>query len=138
LKNISEKVLHALSFSVVKKRFDTFDLGGLDAEALWLAIRNNISEFQEISDWVDILNGYVAPLANPEDQEFLKVAFSVLPAFPWGGDTWNQWTQKVKEVTGRNGRELYLPLRMRLTGRKNGPEMQHLMPLFQKPIIEIT
>ena len=36
----------------------------------------------------------------------------------------------VKDATGRKGKELFLPLRLALTGRDHGPEMKDLLPLI--------
>jgi len=36
----------------------------------------------------------------------------------------------VKRETGRKGKELFMPLRMALTGRHDGPEMKVLLPLI--------
>jgi len=40
---------------------------------------------------------------------------------------WKAWTNAVKEKTGCKGRELFLPLRVALTGMQHGPEMSHVV-----------
>ncbi len=40
---------------------------------------------------------------------------------------WKSWTSGVKERTGCKGRELFLPLRVALTGMMHGPEMSHVV-----------
>ena len=41
--------------------------------------------------------------------------------------SWKLWTGAVKENTGCKGRELFLPLRVALTGAQHGPEMSHVI-----------
>jgi glutamyl-tRNA synthetase len=36
----------------------------------------------------------------------------------------------VKEKTGRKGKELFMPLRLALTGREHGPEMKTVFALL--------
>ena len=47
-------------------------------------------------------------------------------------NSWKNWTDQVKERTGRSGRELYMPLRMYLTGSEKGPDMNKLFPFLEK------
>ncbi len=58
-------------------------------------------------------------------------ALTLLPPKPWTHDTWAQWTETVKQATGRKGKGLYRPLRRALTGLDAGPEMADVMPLLQ-------
>ena len=44
--------------------------------------------------------------------------------------TWGDWTSSIKDETGRKGRDLFMPLRLALTGQAHGPEMQTLLPLI--------
>ncbi|MDB0033199.1 hypothetical protein N9E67_02920, partial [Amylibacter sp.] len=39
---------------------------------------------------------------------------------------------EIKEVTGRKGKALFMPLRKALTGVEHGPDMSKLLPLLQK------
>jgi glutamyl-tRNA synthetase len=66
---------------------------------------------------------------NP-DREFLNASLAVLPSSPWSHDTWGEWTAKVKDSTGRKGKELFMPLRLALTGLDHGPELKLLLPLI--------
>ena len=53
-----------------------------------------------------------------------------MPPDPWSDETWDEWTGKVKELTGRNGKELFLPVREAFTGLSHGPEMKKLIQLL--------
>ena len=72
------------------------------------------------------------PIARAEglDAAFLSAALACLPPEPWDHETWGAWTAKVKEATGRKGKELFMPLRLALTGLEHGPELKFLLPLI--------
>ena len=50
---------------------------------------------------------------------------------PRSTETWKNWTQAVKDQTGRKGKGLFMPLRKAVTGMERGPEMGDVMPLMQ-------
>jgi len=56
----------------------------------------------------------------------------MLPDPPYAADTWANWTNAVKDATGRKGKTLFMPLRKAVTGLERGPEMADVMPLLQK------
>ena len=62
----------------------------------------------------------------------MKVAAQLLPEEPFDISTWNKWTSEIKIKTGRTGKELYMPLRLALTGQTKGPELMYLMPLLKR------
>jgi glutamyl-tRNA synthetase len=72
----------------------------------------------------------ITPPDLASDAAFIKAALGVLPAEPWGADTWKTWTTAVSDATGARGRALYQPLRLALTGEDHGPEMAALLPLL--------
>ena len=59
----------------------------------------------------------------------------MLPSEPYNIDTWDEWTNLIKEKTGFKGKELFMPLRIALTGKEKGPELKYLLPLLSKEII---
>jgi len=72
------------------------------------------------------------PVVADEDRAFVKQAFAMLPEPPYSDTTWGDWTNAVKEATGRKGKQLFMPLRLAVTGHQRGPEMADVMPLMQK------
>jgi glutamyl-tRNA synthetase len=125
---LNARLLHTMSHEAVRDRLA--EMGISDAEALWLAARENISKLSEIEDWHRIVTGPVEPVIAEEDRAFLDQARDLLPAEPWDGDTWKTWTSALKVETGRKGRGLFLPLRLALTGRADGPELRSLLPVL--------
>ena len=57
------------------------------------------------------------------DRDFAEKAASLLPPEPWDGSTWKTWTDAVKARPARKGSALFMPLRLALTGREDGPEL---------------
>jgi glutamyl/glutaminyl-tRNA synthetase len=52
----------------------------------------------------------------------------LLPPEPWDGATFGRWASALKQETKRQGRALFHPLRLALTGRENGPELARYCP----------
>ncbi|WP_339950144.1 glutamate--tRNA ligase [uncultured Albimonas sp.] len=133
LGGLSEKILHAMSYAEAAPRLAGLGIEGAQGEALWAAVRANLTRFDEIAEWRDLLSAGVAPAVAPEDRDFVAQALAALPPRPWSEATWGEWTGALKAQTGRKGRALFLPLRRALTGRDRGPEMAALMPLMTAP-----
>lgn len=129
LMRLNSKILHNTPFDDVVVRLANMGLEDIE-EDFWHAVRPNLIRLDDIKDWWQVANGPVEPII--EDNEFTSVAASLLPAEPWDGDTWKNWTNAVKEATGRKGKELFMPLRQALTGMNHGPELGELLPLIGK------
>jgi glutamyl-tRNA synthetase len=124
LNQLNAKLLHMLPWDAVKHRL-------LDqTEAFWLAIRGNIEKFSETEFWDDVIQQDLKIEPAAEDVEFIATARAALPAEPWDGSTWKQWTDTLKASTDRKGKSLFMPLRMVLTGMDHGPELAALLPLI--------
>ena len=86
--------------------------------------------FPDIAEWSKLLTGPVEPVIAAEDRDFLALAKAMLPPEPWDETTWSAWTNAIKAATGRKGKALFLPLRLALTGRPDGPELKSLLVLL--------
>ena len=128
LEALSARTLHRLPYAAVADRLTALGVGGPDAEALWLAVRGNLQRFDEAAIWRQVVEGDVQPIV--EDAEFVRLAASCAPEGVWDQSTWGAWTKRLKELSGRRGRELFHPLRLALTGREAGPELAALLPLI--------
>ncbi len=124
LKALNSRVLHILPYSAVRERLRLDEQG----EALWLAVRPNVNSLAEVNDWWQVVRGSIEPVIA--DEALLETARRLLPPEPWDQGTWRRWTQAIAAETGARGRKLYLPLRLALTGREKGPELQALLPLI--------
>jgi glutamyl-tRNA synthetase len=128
LDTLSARTLHRMPFADVKDRLRALNLPDNRAEAFWLAVRGNLARFDEAAVWRPVVEGEITPVI--EDPEFLRKAAAILPDEPWHASTWGVWTGRLRELTGRRGRDLYHPLRLALTGRDAGPELAALLPLI--------
>jgi glutamyl-tRNA synthetase len=132
LLTLNHSLLHAMPFSEAQDRLAVLGVTGDKAEPLWLAVRGNIDKVQDAVTWWRIINEPLpeAPDLGDEDREYVRGAFDLLPEEPWDRSTWQQWTTAVKEATERKGKQLFLPLRLAMTGRSSGPELAELLPLI--------
>jgi glutamyl-tRNA synthetase len=123
LAHLSARTLHMLPYAAVRDR-----LPAGFSEALWLAVRGNLSTLADATDWAEVAGGSLAPVL--EDPAFLQEAAAHLPPEPWSETTWKSWTSAIAAASGREGRALFHPLRLALTARETGPEMAKLLPLI--------
>ena len=128
LEALSARTLHQLPYTAVASRLAQLGVAGPDAEALWLAVRGNLSRLDDAAIWRQVTEGDVAPIV--EDADYLNLAASCAPDDPWDQSTWGAWTTRLKEASGRKGRALFHPLRLALTGQEAGPELAVLLPLI--------
>lgn len=124
---ITTRLLQDKAFAAIKPRLDAMGLSAID-ETFWLAVRANITSFDDIGHWWQVAQGAVDPIID--DADFLEQAASLLPEGPWNTETWSQWIEQVKGKTGRKGKLLFMPIRKALTGMEHGPELAPLLPLI--------
>ncbi|MDI7774796.1 glutamate--tRNA ligase [Asticcacaulis sp. EMRT-3] len=118
LMRLNAGVLQAMSYAEAKPR-----LAALDAdlgELFWETVRPNLHKFADITEWVAVVKGDIAP--RIEDPAFAARALELLPA-DYGRESWQAWTAAIKEATGAKGKALFMPLRQALTGMDHGPDM---------------
>ncbi|MDF7774231.1 glutamate--tRNA ligase [Sphingomonas sp. AOB5] len=125
LAGLNAKIVHQLGFEAVASRLPA----GM-TEAAWEAIRPNLSTIAEAADWWGVVEGPVASVPAEEDRDFLAKAAATAAGIDWSADPWAQLTAALKEITGRKGKPLFLPLRRALTARDHGPDMAALLPLI--------
>lgn len=126
LERVNAAVVHGLPYSAVAHRLPE----GMDA-AGWEAVRPNLSHVQDAAEWWRVVTGPIEPPAlEGEDRAYLAQAADVLATLEWGHDIWKTLIEALKDVTGRKGKNLFLPLRQALTGMDHGPDMAALLPLI--------
>lgn len=126
LAGLNQKIIHLLPYEAVSGRLPE----PITAE-IWPVIRPNIATLNEAPDWLPVLGGEIAaPALEAEDRAYLAQAAEALAAMTFGDDPWHALTSALKEVTGRKGKPLFLPLRRALTGLDHGPDMAALLPLI--------
>lgn len=129
LERLNQKLLHQLPFADVKKLLEVRGMGSIDAN-FWEAIKANLTTIDDAKDWWEVLHQPITPVVAAADSEFIAVASSSLPLGEWNESSWDALVNAVKEKTGRKGKELFMPLRLALTGREHGPEMKVVFALL--------
>jgi glutamyl-tRNA synthetase len=129
LRGLNAKLLHMLPWEAAKDRL------GYGSEAFWLAVRGNLEKLSDAKIWHGIIIGKVTPVVGGEDREFVSASAKNLPAEPWDSTTWKTWTDALKTSSGRKGKQLFMPLRLALTGLDHGPELAALLPLLGRETV---
>ncbi|MGH6760192.1 MAG: glutamate--tRNA ligase [Phyllobacterium sp.] len=129
---LNKHLIHTMSFDDVRERLANIGIDGSRAEPFWLAVRGNLDRVADAAHWWNIVSSGTKIESNlaAEDLVFAREAFDLLPSGPWDRTTWKSWTDSVKTRTGRKGRQLFMPLRLALTGVESGPELADLLPLL--------
>ena len=131
LETLNARIVHAMDFATVRERLG--DIGGM-TQAAWLALRDNVSRLSQLVPLYEDVVVNANPIIADEDRDFISLARETLPDEPWDEKTWGQWTGLLKEKSGRKGKALFLPLRLALTGRHEGPELKALLPVLGRKV----
>ena len=124
---LNARILHNSDFSALGDRLAEF---GVTDPSVWQALKDNVSRLSDLPGLVRLITGPVRPKIAEKDRDFISLAARLLPEEPWDEQTWKHWTSAIRQESGRKGRALFLPLRLALTGRPDGPELRSLLPLI--------
>ncbi|PZP86791.1 MAG: glutamate--tRNA ligase [Azospirillum brasilense] len=127
LERLNQKLLHQMDFAAVETLLAARSAGHITPE-FWTMIRGNLTSLDETKEWWTLVQEPITPTIN--DKEFTDVAATLLPSGEWGAGSWDEFVAAVKEKTGRKGKELFMPLRLALTGMEHGPEIKVLFALL--------
>ncbi|RDW14087.1 glutamate--tRNA ligase [Paracoccus thiocyanatus] len=128
---LTREANQALPFDRVRARIDALGVPADLAERFWRVASQNITRLDDLAGWWDIFSQGAEPQIDPEDADFIAQAMTLLPPPPYTDATWGEFTNAVKQATGRKGKGLFMPLRKALTGQAHGPDMSEVMPLLQ-------
>ncbi len=122
---LNHRILSHYSFEMVKNRLQNMGLDKV-TEEFWQMVRGNLNILPDIKYWYDVCFSDIKTVVAVEDRNFLKEAAGCLPT-DLSVDSWSDWVNKIKEKTGRQGKQVFLPLRLALTGVDKGPEVKFLL-----------
>ena len=102
-------------------------------------LRGNLLFPSDAGDWLPVLRGELAPL-SAEDGTVLAEAGpaffeAALAAYREAGTDFGALGRELKQRTGRKGAALFMPLRIALTGRHDGPELAALLPAIPPALV---
>ncbi|MBR2033706.1 MAG: glutamate--tRNA ligase [Alphaproteobacteria bacterium] len=113
--------VRSLPFAKVKDRINV-------DEEFWNSVRGNLNTVADVKVWEQICRQKVKP--QIEDIELTSCGAELLPPEPWGAETYSTWVAELKKASGKNGKNLFHPLRLALTAAAEGPELKILLPLI--------
>ena len=88
----------------------------------WEAIRGNLDRLEDARDWWEVCRRPLQPIVS--DRELLAAAAELLPPDLGDEPASRPGSRRSRPRTGRKGKALFQPLRLALTGREHGPELQ--------------
>ncbi|QOD38298.1 glutamate--tRNA ligase [Candidatus Wolbachia massiliensis] len=119
---LNSKVLQQMPFEVVKERLNQV---GVDSPEFWYFIRNNIERFSEVAKWWQICKSNIEPVIL--DKELAKVVLNALPQGNCNENTLSEWVAAIRQTVDIKAKDLFMQLRLALTGTEIGPELAKLL-----------
>ncbi|HEY0748500.1 MAG TPA: glutamate--tRNA ligase [Steroidobacteraceae bacterium] len=109
-------------------------LGAGDSTQFIDLVRHNVVLPADAIPWREVVRGELAPL-RAEEQRIVEAAgaefFAVaVEAYERSNTDLKVLTSILKERTGRKGADIFMPLRVALTGQAHGPELALLLKLM--------
>lgn len=123
VEQVNARLLHKLDFADIASRLPE---GATEQD--WLLLRGNLERLSDFAGWLAVLHGDIdPPELGHEERLLVKEAVTAAETLDWSVDPWRALTERLKQTSGKKGRELFHPLRLALTGRESGPEMAGLV-----------
>ncbi|WCR54370.1 MAG: Glutamate--tRNA ligase [Wolbachia endosymbiont of Ctenocephalides orientis wCori] len=128
---ISIKVLQQMPFEMIRERLNEIRLLSKPiGSEFWYFIRNNIEKFSEVREWWQICESDIEPVII--NKEFVKTALNVLPQSDFNEFTLSEWVKAIKQVVDIKTKDMFMQLRLALTGKDAGPELAKLLIFIGK------
>ena len=131
LKSLNADILKNYTFEQASKRINFID-SDIDLEKLWIFSHNNISYIKDIIVWSEVVTKIFDTSETNFPEDFIETAVENIPEEPFDYDSWDNWTKVIGEKSGLKGKNLFMPLRLILTGKDKGPELKNFLPLLNK------
>lgn len=122
---LNAKVLSNMSFELVKEHLSSMQI---DSSDFWYLIRDNIEKFSDTEKWWKICTTNIETVII--DKELMNLALNLLPENKWDENTWPKWVESIMLKTKIKRNDLFMQLRLALTGLDKGPNLAKLLPLI--------
>jgi len=113
-------------------------LGSRDPPEFLELVRHNVVLPDDAVKWRSVVHGDLPPLGSEEKSVIAAAGAgffaAAAAAFDQTSSNLAALTKILKERTGRKGADLYMPLRVALTGQAHGPELGPLLKLMPPAI----
>lgn len=132
LDSINYKLLQSLDFTAVEARLQEIGITKKISEKFWNAVKSNLHFLRDVEEWIKICDAGFRFPNHEADKEFLREAAQLLPVDTSDEKCWEVWLAAIKEKTARKGKELFMPIRLALSGKEHGPELKFLVNLISR------
>ena len=98
--------------------------------------KDNVARFGELADRLEILKEDFeyenkSMMAAPESREVFNAGLEALPLLQTSGEAlYEEFVNAVKARVKVKGKQLFMPIRLALTGKEHGPELKKIFPIF--------
>ncbi len=98
--------------------------------------KDNVERFDQLPERLQILDDSFpyeneAVVKSGEAQEIFKAAIEELPKLNFSNPTvYDDFINALKPKVKAKGKNLFMPIRLALTGKEHGPELKRLFPIF--------
>ncbi len=131
LERLNEKLLHHMPYAMAYDSMLEKGIEDID-ENSWNLLKNNIKKLDDINIWHDICKKSINPTII--NAELCQIAAQLLIEYI-DKDTkelnndWNyhNWIERIKILSKKSGKELFIPIRLAITGLQNGPELHNII-----------
>ncbi|MBI04501.1 MAG: glutamate--tRNA ligase [Pelagibacteraceae bacterium] len=134
LKSLNSNILKEYKYDQIESRLNFIE-NKFYKETFWNFSKNNLNFFSDTNKWFNTITKIIKLDDYNFDSKLINSAIENIPQEPFDENTWNIWTNEITKITGIKGKDLFLPLRIILTGLEKGPELKYFMPLINKEII---
>jgi glutamyl-tRNA synthetase len=126
LLRLNTQAIHNSSYDAIKSQLpDHID------KSFWEVVKPNLESVNDAETWWNICHEEVKPeFESEDDRKFVSSLASIFPDGEVDDSTWDKWTTAIKLSTDRKGKQLFMPIRIALTGMKHGPELKNILPLI--------
>lgn len=131
LLNINQKFLQIVDFSYISEALEKLNLTEINQEFFDI-FKENTEILADIKKWYNLCFEEFRYENNENDKEFLKIVANLLPQNTKNKDCWKIWLEQIKQNTNRKGKELFMPIRLALTGFESGPEIKNLINFINR------
>ncbi len=100
-------------------------------EKFWKIIKLNIDNFDDIEKWKKILTSNHIKQKVKVGENLFNLIKKNLPE-RIDSNTWSLWTKTILKEVDIKPKELFVKIRMMLTGKSYGPSMNELLTLFSR------
>jgi len=129
---LNGQYIHAMSATELRPLV----VNAIQFDAPWLeeaidVVKTSVHLLPQFKEQIRFVTEYTAP---DIDREFAVAVAADLREHgaPLDADAVKAMNERLKKSTGRKGKELFMPLRLALTGMDHGPELVRAIPLLER------